>query len=146
MAFAALDFTDYSHIIAKIIIGVLITLFINYFIAWFSDGLSYFIFAMVLMFTAWGIVTTHVNSQTVYEENAVKAQSNLTQKYNILDASWESLKTPTRRDDSDAEGGVLVLAGDGKEYKFQYVVDEETCEPTLITSPESAIPAEALLR
>lgn len=146
MVFGLLDFTDYSVWITTIIVGSFVILFVNYFISLFSDELSYFIFFMVLMIGAWGIASSYNKIQSANEENSEKAAANVMQKYDVMNIKFPETKTITRLPDADTEGEVLVIGTDGAAYKFQYQVDEYTSEPTLITIPESTVPAEALLR
>lgn len=143
MTFAALDFTDYALWMNLIIIGTVIAIGLYHFIGSFTGNSSIAAFGIIIILSAWGLISVNNKSENAHAENATKAKANIMQKYDLENISWYSNKTATRTSDSNTgiKREILVITKDGKQYDLIYEVNNETSEPTLTAAEPGVEPA-----
>ena len=134
MTFQALDFTNYSMIST-----VLFIIFIG-----FTFGALVFtgknkklkIFVVIgYVISILALLATFIPTSISKNENRDKATANIMQKYDVKSVDWHSSNTTADAAGEVREGKILVVDKTDQQYIFQYSVNKDTSEPTLMDMP-----------
>lgn len=136
MTFQALDFTPFTLISMPFILAFLILSAIAMVEALHKSSRK----RKIWVFSAYTVsiiivAFLSITSNNVNNENKEKAVANIAQKYDIKDVNWDSKNTIGGPLGTRKEGTILLTTNNGEQYVFQYKVNKETSEPTLIDMP-----------
>lgn len=161
MKYAALDFTNYGIISAILFLSAMVVLLIGigsslYFEKKKREKVSNFTMFAALPIAALliiGSVVSLFHMGNVNRHNKELATQSLMAKYDLKSVDWDDRRTRVSEVSESGDSNLVVTSQDNQRYIFNYVMDHQTSEPTLLNmpieggkTPDRATTAEALLK
>lgn len=109
LAFAAVDPTPFSAVVAVIVLAIIALMFFNH--------------------------NTQISEAAVKNQEA--ATKNLRIKYELKEVYWDARETTANPKDTESNENLVIESLDGEKHIFKYEVDLKTREPFLSDMPKA---------
>lgn len=161
MKYAALDFTNYGVIGAILFFGGMITILAGIFLSLYLEKKKHEKASMVSLFSGFSVGALIIIASlsmlgvvmNVNNHNREIATQSLLEKYNLKSVDWDDQRSRANEVSNSGDRNIVVTTHDNQRYIFNYVMDHQTSEPTLLNmpieggkTPDRATTAEALLK